>query len=136
MKLTLTRDQCTADSTLGKLYVNDVYQCETLEDADRSMEAGGTKIPGCTAIPRGTYEVLIDWSLHFKRTLPRLLDVPGFEGIRIHPGNAPADTEGCILVGLRRGPNYIYQSVNAFNLLFARIEEAIDAGDKVTITVE
>lgn len=136
MNLLLKRDSCGEHSTLGSLFVDGGYQCETLEDPDRKLEDGGVKQPGCTAVPRGTYTVIIDWSRRFKRTLPRLLEVPGFEGVRIHPGNAPKDTEGCILVGLRRGPDYVYQSVSAFNLLYAKLEAAFDIGDTVSLTIE
>ena len=136
MELLLERDMCGTESTLGKLYVDGRYQCETLEDVDRKLEDGGTKIFGCTAIPRGRYEVIVDWSAHFGRTLPRLLDVPDFDGIRIHPGNAPKDTEGCILVGSRRGDNYVYQSMVAFSLLFTKIDDAIEGGGTVFITIK
>jgi len=86
----------------------------TLED--RVCELGvacGGKVPGATAIPAGKYRVILDFSQRFQRELPHLLDVPCFQGIRIHAGNTAADTEGCILVGLQRGPDAIYQSRDA-----------------------
>lgn len=135
MNLKVVRDACGQYASLGKMYVNDEYQCETLEDVDRKLEDGGVKIPCETAIPRGTYKVIVDWSPHFNRMLPHVLDVPDYEGVRIHPGNAPKDTEGCILVGMRRGPNYVYQSVNAFNALMDKIDAALDAGEDITLEV-
>ena len=99
MNLLLLRRDFTDKSTIGLLYVGQVFQCYALEDPDRKLEDGGEKIPGKTAIPRGKYRIIIDWSNRFKRELPRLLDVPNYVGVRIHPGNGPDDTEGCILPG-------------------------------------
>lgn len=135
MKLKLVRDQCGVNTTLGKLYVNGVYECETLEDADRRLEDDGEKIYGCTAIPRGTYDLIINWSNRFKKQMPLLLSVPGFAGIRIHPGNVAADTEGCILVGSSRGDSWINRSRPAYERLFSKLEDAFDRGEHVTIEV-
>ena len=85
--------------TGGELFLGDLFLCYTLEDTDRRLEEGGVKIPGKTAIPRGVYRIELDHSVRFKRLLPHLIDVPGFEGIRIHAGNTELDTEGCILPG-------------------------------------
>lgn len=136
MQLLLTRDQFTDKSTIGTLSVDGVYQCQTLEDFDRHLETGGVKVFGETAIPRGTYNVIVDWSPHFQRNMPHVLDVPQFEEIRIHQGNAPENTEGCILVGLRRGIDFIYQSAVAFSLLLPKIESTLDAGGTVTLEIE
>jgi hypothetical protein len=136
MKLSLVRDTDGKNCTLGKLYINDVFECHTLEDVDRRLEYGGEKIYGETAIPRGTYKVIVDWSQRFKRHLPRLLSVPQFIGILIHPGNTAADTHGCILVGRYRvGDGCISQSVLAFKTLFNKIQAAIDRGEEVIIEV-
>ena len=98
MKLTLLREPTIGASTFGVLFVDGRFECFTLEDALRE----GPKVHGETAIPAGTYGVQVTFSPRFRRRLPLLLGVPGFEGIRIHPGNHHEDTEGCILVGLRR----------------------------------
>ena len=92
---------------------------------------------GLTAIPYGTYDVQITHSPHFGRDLPLLVDVPHFEGIRIHPGNVPADTEGCILVGTERNPAAVdvLHSVVAFSQLFAKIFDAQTRGEAITITI-
>ena len=85
--------------TIGSLFVNDKYFCDTLEDKVRVLNSIKDKIPGETAIPSGTYKVCIEYSPRFKRKLPRLKDVPYFTGVLIHRGNTEEDTHGCILVG-------------------------------------
>lgn len=124
------------DLTFGKLYLNDVYFCETLEDVDRKLEAGGVKIPGDTAIPRGKYRVTIDHSQRFGRDMMHVLDVPGFTGIRIHSGNTIADTEGCILLGMARGKNFLLSSRYAVNYVFIQVLNAVKAGRPVILEVE
>lgn len=117
---------CGKNATIGKMYVEDEFFCYTLEDVDRHVEDGGYKIAGKTCIPRGIYQVVIDFSNHFGKNLPHVLNVPGFEGIRIHPGNSDEDTEGCILVGdAILNDNYITSSRLAFDRLFDRITEAV-----------
>lgn len=106
--LKLKRDTYTTHSTIGKLYVNEVFICDTLEDVCRDTnrdgdlnDAGETKVYGETAIPHGIYKFIINISPRFKKLLPRLLNVAGYDGVLIHSGNIPADTHGCILVGTR-----------------------------------
>lgn len=137
MKLTLQRRPSAHGATLGQLFINDAPFCMTLEDVDRQLELHPEdKAWGKTAIPRGEYKVIVDWSPHFNRELPRLLNVPGFEGIRIHPGNDPDDTEGCILVGTSIiSPNFIGNSRAAFNLLLARLDAAYARGESVTLEI-
>lgn len=115
MKATIRviRDTYTNKSTIGKLYVNDKLICDTLEDTVRDLnrdgdllDVGEKKVYGETAIPSGTYKMIINMSPRFKKLLPRLLNVPGYDGVLIHTGNLPADTHGCILVGTR-GDNCI-----------------------------
>ena len=135
MKLRLIRDEFTDKSTIGKLYVNGTYSCETLEDKDRQIETGGTKIPGQTCIPRGTYEIIIDFSNRFQVRMPLLLNVPQFTGVRIHPGNVSTDTEGCVLVGKTRGVDFVGDSRIAYNALFSDIDAALMAGEKIEIEI-
>jgi len=123
----------TAKSTIGELHDGDGKMlCFTLEDCWRT---DGVKIPGATAIPEGIYEIIINQSQRFKRSMPLLLNVPGFEGIRIHTGNTDADTHGCILVGTVKQDNMILNSRLAFDGVFRMIETAINAGEKVHIQI-
>ena len=112
MEMTLTRTAKRKDYTIGALNIDDEYFCDTLEPTWRDLGPGrpGHKIAGRTAIPDGRYPVVVTWSPKFKKWLPLLLHVPQFEGIRIHAGNTPDDTEGCILVGLRVKPGKVLDS--------------------------
>ena len=106
--------------TVGKLYINGVYECFTLEDAVRN----GTKIIGKTAIPIGTYKLIIDASTRFKQDMPHILDVPDFTGVRIHAGNTSADTDGCILLGSTwAGKDFIGNSKIAYKKFFNKLKE-------------
>ena len=137
MRLVLTRTLLNAKSTIGKLVVDDTFFCYTLEDKDRFLETHPEgKVYGETAIPRGKYQVIIDFSNRFKRELPRLLLVPGFEGIRIHPGNTDKDTHGCILVGTSIvNDDFIGNSRAAFNHLFDVMDDAYARGQEIWIEV-
>ena len=100
MKLILTRHARRADYTIGRLEdENGKKLCDTLEPIWRNYDGGELKIPKKSAIPEGTYRVVTTYSLRFRKYLPLLVGVPGFEGVRIHAGNTSRDTEGCILVG-------------------------------------
>ena len=112
MEMTLTRTTKRKTYTIGRLEIDGVYFCDTLEPTWRDLGPGrpGHKIAGRTAIPDGRYPVVVTWSPKFKKWLPLLLHVPQFEGIRIHAGNTPDDTEGCILVGLRVKPGKVLDS--------------------------
>ena len=140
MKLELGRAECGKVSTLGQLFVNGQFECYILEDADRQLELNpNAKVYGQTCIPRGTYKVIITWSNRFKKELPILVNVPGFEGIRIHPGNVHQDTHGCLLPGTSYvkidGAHTVQNSRNAFFKLNTMIEKAIERGDDVEIEI-
>ena len=106
--------------TVGKMYVDGVYECYTLEDAIRN----GTKIIGKTAIPIGEYKLIVDASARFKQDMPHILDVPNFTGVRIHSGNTSADTDGCILVGTSwNGKDFIGNSKIAYKKLFDKLKQ-------------
>jgi hypothetical protein len=107
------------ESTIGELWVNGVFECYTLEDKVRPV-----KIAGKTAIPPGRYEVIINFSQRFQKPLPLLLNVPNYEGVRIHSGNTAANTEGCILVGETKTENFVGESRWAFNRLFEKLKAA------------
>ncbi len=136
LELQLKRFQFTPNCTYGRLYANGEFQCYILEDTDRRLELGGKKIYGMTAIPRGRYEVIINYSNRFQKELPLLKDVPGFTGVRIHTGNSPRDTEGCLLPGLRIAPDkeWISSSGAAFRPLFEKIQKALK--DKQSVFIE
>src|SRR5574343_476578 len=109
-RLSVRRKWFSDRSTIGELHIDGEFFCYTLEDAER-ME----KIAGETAIPPGEYEVRMTYSPRFKQAMPVLLDVPNFEGVRIHWGNTPDDTEGCLLLGTSRGVDFVGNSREAFN---------------------
>lgn len=139
MKIRLQRDQPKRAYTLGRLYIDEKFECDTLEDAVREVEGQPVakwKIRGETAIPRGTYIVIVDYSNRFKKDLPHVLGVPGFEGIRIHSGNTAADTEGCILVGNRivGRDDMVGNSRITMAKLMQKIEFAYDRGEEITNT--
>lgn len=136
MKILLKRIAKLPTYTIGKLYIDDKYICDTLEDTDRSITQNmslekiqNIKVYGKTAIPTGTYKISLDivsqkfkdrqWAKPYKGKLPRLLDVPGYDGILIHPGNKPEDTLGCILVGENKVKGQVINSVNTFNKLMS-----------------
>jgi hypothetical protein len=131
MNLLLIRQTFSDLSTVGELLVNGEHECYTLEDVVRAV-----KVPGKTAIPYGTYRVIINASARFKRRLPLLLNVPNFEGVRIHPGNTAEDTEGCILVGTVRGPDVVLHSRDAFKPLFLKMDEAMRRGEGINIRID
>ena len=129
MELKLVRSEFTEKSTIGELFVNNKFECFTLEDKVRAL-----KVMGVTAIPAGEYEVIISFSNRFQRPLPLLLKVPDFEGIRIHPGNTDKDTQGCILVGQTKGKDILGQSRGAFNALFEKLQ-AVTKKEKILIRI-
>ena len=138
MELRLTRKTLGPVATLGDLEIDGVFECHTLEDKVREVVGEPValwKIGGETAIPAGRYRVIIDFSNRFQRLMPHVLEVPGFEGVRIHKGNTAADTEGCILVGkVESGSTAIAQSGVAFDAFFPKLQAALSAGD-VWITI-
>lgn len=128
--------------TLGHMTLswNPGFLCDTMEDVDRGLTSDMDsntiyvkKIPGYTAIPIGTYKVTLDivspkyskkswYKKYCDAKIPRLLDVPGFEGILIHPGNTAADTDGCILPGYNKVKGQVVDSVNTWKLLYDELK--------------
>lgn len=131
MDIKLKRDVLNPDFTLGQLELESGWRCYTVEDAVRD----GQKVDGRTAIPAGRYRVIITRSRRFKRKLPLLVDVPDFDGVRIHPGNCAADTEGCILPGLIRTADGVGDSRVAFYELYRQIEKRLNDGEEVWIEI-
>jgi hypothetical protein len=130
MELLLKRLHKTDKSTIGELKVNNTFECYTLEDVEREE-----KVYGETAIPKGRYEIVISYSNRFKKFMPLLLNVPKFEGIRIHAGNTAKNTLGCILVGKSRGENQISNSRLAYESLFVKLKNA-SKKEKIFITIK
>lgn len=129
MNLTLYRKWFTDISTTGVLFIDGEFFCYTLEDVVREQ-----KIYGKTAIPYGTYEVIINFSNRFQKTMPLLLNVPNFEGIRIHNGNTADHTEGCLLLGFTKAKDFIGNSKSAFNSFMPKLQAGLKTG-KVFITI-
>lgn len=152
MKIEIKRCERTDRYTMGRLFVDGDYLCDTLENTDRDYNRNGLfdlpdemKIAGLTAVPYGFYRVRLDViSPRFARKrgyesigarMPRLVDVPGFSGVLLHPGNTVADTAGCILVGHRCGAGRLTRSRQAFFNLYERMQKAVDAGQELELTI-
>lgn len=135
MKIEVNRIFKASTYTIGELSVNDNYLCDTLEDRVRPE---GEKIYGETAIPAGTYTVILSYSNRFKKVMPEIQNVPNFTGVRIHCGNSSKDTEGCLLVGKWDGKteNWISDSKNSYNKLYPLLEEAFNKKENITITIK
>lgn len=138
MNLTLIREDFTDTSTIGRLFVNNAFFCYVLEDKDRGLTQDQSlivintkKIFGVTAIPYGTYDVKLSMSNRFKRVLPEILNVKGYEGVRIHRGNTAVDTLGCLIVGFKKGVNTVFESTKAEEALI----EVMQGNTKITLTI-
>ena len=140
MKLELKRIALRDTYTIGKLYIDGVYFCDTIEDKVRDLNKNGVfdngefKVKGETAIPYGTYEVVWAYSPRFKRYTPRLLNVKSFAGVLIHGGNTARDTEGCIILGQNKVKGKVINSKEFVNKLYPIIKNACQKG-KVIIEV-
>lgn len=132
MEVKVIRQEITKDSTFGQLYIDGKYMCETLEDLDRGK---APKIKHQTAIPVGTYNLVITMSPRFKRLMPLIENVPNFEGVRLHCGVNHTHTSGCLLVGMNRIDNSLTESRKAYDLVFPILKEAQDNGEKISITI-
>lgn len=132
MLITLRRHWFTEESTIGLFEVDKTKFCFSLED---TVRADGVKIPGKTAIPAGEYVVTIDNSQRFLQPMPHILNVPFFEGVRIHSGNSAVDTEGCILLGYQKGANTVWESKKAFNDFFALLGEAVKRQEIICLDI-
>ena len=140
MIIKLIRSDFSDQRTIGRLTFDD-FECYSLEDCDRGLKDSmpiegieAIKIKHETAIPYGTYEIVISYSNRFKKMLPLLIGVKGFEGIRIHSGNVAADSSGCILLGLRRTQNSVLDSRSAMSVFMSALMKALKK-EKVYITI-
>ena len=141
MKLTLKRIALRSTYTIGRLYVDGNYFCDTLEDTVRDLNKNGKfdngekKVYAKTAIPYGTYEIKWTYSPRFKKYTPQIMNVPSFEGIRIHSGNTSADTEGCLILGENKQVGKVLNSRATINKFYTIIKKACSKG-KVTIEIK
>lgn len=153
MKLLLKRIFKGPSYTIGKLYINGVFECDTLEDTDRGLtsqmtleEIKAKKMYGVTAIPTGTYSINMTtvspkfkdrvWAKPYKGLLPRLENVKGYEGVLIHVGNKAEDTLGCILVGENKVKGQVINSTATFYELMTVLLKAQSAGEVIELTIE
>ncbi len=134
MKLLLPRHKYTERSTIGDLIVQpEHWLAYTLEDRVRPI--GALKIYGKTAIPEGTYQVIIDWSQRHQKQMPHIINVPGFEGIRFDIANKAEEIEGCIAVGLTRMIDWVGQSAIAWNRLFNLLSATLNSKEEVWLEI-
>lgn len=140
MNLTLRRIANKPTYTIGRLYVDGKYLCDVLEDYDRGLddrmdieEIKKIKVYGQTAIPTGTYRILMTYSPKYKKIMPLISGVKGFEGIRIHSGNTDKDTLGCLIVGKNNVVGMVTDSRNTYKKLFDILWKETD---KILITIE
>lgn len=158
MKLTVERKWKKADYTIGQLYIDGEYVCNTLEPVDRGLantaKPGATDTEqwhqadknakevkaqykaGTTAIPTGHYRVVLSMSQKFRGVRIFLRDVPGFLGVMIHEGNYPKNTQGCILVGENSKQGAVMNSRKYEQQIRARVKSALDGGDIVILRVK
>ncbi|MBO5720927.1 MAG: hypothetical protein IKU59_06245 [Bacteroidales bacterium] len=142
MKLLVKRKFLGNHYTIGALYIDGKYFCDTLEDrvvdVDKSgkFEGDEIKVAGKSAIPYGEYKVILNRSPKFGRMLPRLVDVPHFEGILIHRGNSASDTSGCILVGENSVKGKLCNSSLYEEILVMECKAAINRGENITVKIE
>jgi hypothetical protein len=143
VEILFDRDVRSMNSTLSKVYVDAVFECFALEDVDRGLksempldEIAFRKLRGATCIPEGKYKCIVTFSNRFQRDLPLLVNVPGFEGIRIHPGNTAENTDGCLLPGEARTKDFVSNSVMTFNRLFEKIKTALAADQQIWVIIK
>ena len=139
MNLTLIRIHTNSQYTISHLYVDGIYLCDAIEDTDRKLDESMTeeeirnkKVYCETAIPTGKYRVILTWSMKFKRLMPRLLNVKGFDGILIHSGNTEKSSCGCLIVGYNKIKGKVINSREAFNKLLKILK---DTEEEIYITI-
>ena len=153
MKIRVERKWPKPTYTIGLFFIDGIRYCETLEDADRGLKQTDSlayiksrKVANETAIPKGTYKVAMNvtspkyaasswyWSL-CRGKVPRLLNVPGFDGILIHTGNNPLQTSGCLLVGKNSKVGQLTESKDTFKKIYRLMKAAYDKGEEITIEI-
>lgn len=140
MDLLLKRTDFTKKSTISDFSINDEWFSYLLEDVDRGLDSAipatlNNKVDKQTAIPYGRYRLILDMSARFGKIMPHILDVPGFQGIRMHNGNTDVDTDGCPLFGSTKSFDFVGHSVDTFKKFMAVIEPVFASGEEIWITV-
>ena len=135
MELKLDRKYKKQNYTIGDLYVNGQWFCNTIEDKVRILNSFEDKVYGETAIPEGRYKVLVTYSPKFKRYLPELINTPFFKNIRIHSGNTEKDSEGCIIVGENKVKGKVVNSKATLDRLMNILLPASQRGEEIFITI-
>lgn len=138
MNLNLFREVSKGDATLSRLFNGEQFLCDVLEDEVREVEGRPVeewKIHGATAIPSGTYNIVLENSQRFGPDTITLQNVLGFKYIRGHAGNTSADTEGCLLFGTRSGENTVRNSRVALAKVKALIKSRLAQGESVSIKI-
>lgn len=140
MEILVNRRKKTKLSTISDVTIDGVFFCFGLEDVDRGLKQTDyidviktKKVFAQTAIPAGRYEIIINFSNRFQQYMPLLLNVPGFEGVRIHPGNKAANTEGCLLLGQTVGADFVGNSRLAYRSFLPKLR-AVEKKEKIFIT--
>lgn len=141
MKIIVLRNPSFAGATIGKMFIDGVFACHTLEDEVREIPGEPVetwKIPKCTAIPSGLYDVELKNSPRFGPDTLTIMEVPGFQFIRMHAGNDAQDTDGCILLGLMATDRTLVGGTSrpAVELVKSQVQAAIARGESVRISIQ
>ena len=138
MEIKVIRNVLTSEYTVGELYIDSVFYCHTIEDRYRKIQKKEDKIYGVTAIPCGSYPVVLDFSSKYSKMMPHILDVPYFSGIRIHSGNSDEDSLGCLIVGdycPGVAGGWLKNSRIAYSKVFEKLQQASDKSERIFITI-
>ena len=151
MKLKINRKWPKAAYCVGVFYVSGSRLCESLEDTDRGLEQkmptgkiNQIKVFGKTAIPKGTYRVVLSvspkfkdraWAKKYNGLVPEILNVKGFSGVRLHPGNRASDTDGCPLIGDNTAVGKVTNSTKRYYELMDKLVPAWEKGEEITIEI-
>lgn len=140
--------------TIGKFYIDGKYYCDTIEDKDRGIDKTtplskikSVKIANKTAIPTGTYDLTMKvqspkylksntFVRYCKAYMPRILNIPGFDGVLLHTGNTAEDSSGCIILGYNKTIGKVLDSMSAFKQVYPILKAASDKGDRISITIQ
>lgn len=153
MKVLVKRIAKKETYCIGKLYIDGEYICDTIEDKDRGLkqemplsEIKEKKVYGKTAIPTGLYDLTLNVvsprlgsKPYFQKVcngkVPRILNVPGFDGVLLHPGNTEEDSYGCLILGLNKAVGKVLESRATFEKVYKILKKGNDKGEKITIEI-